>query len=1241
MWGQTVNLQKKRSLPDFDSRLQAASLEAPAVVRQNLAKEIVARRIADVESFVVSEQVARPGTRIVVSRQGLPQLYLRDGHALSAPSTREPEEIAKAFLREHAAVFPFAPGEVDQLSLTVKDVTQDATYLAFMQTLDGVPVFEGQIKFTLSAAGEVIQVGCGDVMPGLNLSTKPALSPDEAAEKAGASVGGKGTLSRAPELVIFPLDASTARLAWRVFMDVDPDGSHEILVDAEDGRLLYRHSLQVFDGAQCAQGQTPGACVWTKSPMQSARAWVPFPAGWIPVGGSVTTGNNADAYLDADGNDSPDNVNTAGMQIGRAYSPTQAFNFTFGDGTLGLDPRNYQAAAVTNLFYFLNMAHDHYYGLGFTEAAGNFQTDNFGRGGVGNDAVLGEAQYGGFTDNSSFSPKPDGTAPRLSMGLYTRSTSSHTDDLDADYAGQTAFHEYGHGVSNRLVGARVNMSCLYQVQSGAMGEGWSDYFAISYYNDPVYGYYQTQNATHGLRRQSYEGYTFTYEDIGNGANGYEVHDDGEIWAATLWDLRKSLGQAVTDQLVMNGLKSTPCNPSMTDARDAILSADQAANGGANRASIWAVFARHGMGYSASGSDGGVITGTVYNAAYDQPPDLQAARNPAITSTPPGVVGLGDSYSYPVTASNPNNGVLSFALSSGPAGMTIDSATGAIRWTAGFTGPQRVKVTVTDGKGGKVVHGYLLPVMTRLTAGAPMVISGTTGSAGLAYLDVPAGVPVLQVTLRGSTGDADLAVLDPDGHFAVSVRVGSTETLSFANPAQGLWEIEVDGYMAYSGVSLMAALVTPAPLAVNATLTGLSGVLGSETLYRITIPSGTAAFSVSTSGGAGDVDLYLRQGKPAVCQVALFAVVETCLYDLKSFNYGNADTITVTSPAVGDWYLDLSGYAAYSGVTLTTSTPGTLSITTPSPLPSGSAGAAYSQSLAASGGVPPYTWSITSGALPVGLALSSAGVIAGTPTTAGNYSFTVRVADSASAAATQTFSLTISGLPPTITTSSTLPSGFTGWTYSQTLAAAGGVPPYTWSITSGALPAGLALSSAGVIAGTPTAAGNYSFTVRVTDSASAAATQPFSLTVAAAPSLVRAGTLSHIAAGGDWDTTISLITTSSAPVAVRLVFHADDGSALSLPLSVTQQGVTQSVTTATLDRVINPKTTLVIDAGPGLASLVWGWADVLSSGAVSGFAIFRTKCPTCTASEGTVPLQSSFQSTLIVPYDNTANFVTGV
>jgi hypothetical protein len=142
------------------------------------------------------------------------------------------------------------------------------------------------------------------------------------------------------------------------------------------------------------------------------------------------------------------------------------------------------------------------------------------------------------------------------------------------------------------------------------------------------------------------------------------------------------------------------------------------------------------------------------------------------------------------------------------------------------------------------------------------------------------------------------------------------------------------------------------------------------------------------------------------------------------------------------------------------------------------------------------------------------------------------------------------------------------------------------------------------------------------------------------SLSRAGTLSHIAAGGYWDTTIWLINTSAAPVSVELDLHADDGSALSLPLEVAQQGATQSVTAAKLSRIIGSSTALMVETGQ-LNNIVTGWADVLSSGPVSGFAIFRTKCPACTASEGTVSLQGESQSTLIVPYDNTGGFITGV
>jgi hypothetical protein len=172
----------------------------------------------------------------------------------------------------------------------------------------------------------------------------------------------------------------------------------------------------------------------------------------------------------------------------------------------------------------------------------------------------------------------------------------------------------------------------------------------------------------------------------------------------------------------------------------------------------------------------------------------------------------------------------------------------------------------------------------------------------------------------------------------------------------------------------------------------------------------------------------------------------------------------------------------------------LSVTTSS-LPNGTMGVAYSQTLVATGGMTPYTWTITTGTLPAGLTLSSSGVISGTPTTAGGpTSVTCRVTDSASATATKSLSITINSSPPSITTSS-LWNGTVGVAYSQTMAATGGTSPYTWTITTGTLPLGLTLSSSGVISGTPTtASGQTSLTFKVTDSTGAVATKSLTITI---------------------------------------------------------------------------------------------------------------------------------------------------
>jgi len=161
----------------------------------------------------------------------------------------------------------------------------------------------------------------------------------------------------------------------------------------------------------------------------------------------------------------------------------------------------------------------------------------------------------------------------------------------------------------------------------------------------------------------------------------------------------------------------------------------------------------------------------------------------------------------------------------------------------------------------------------------------------------------------------------------------------------------------------------------------------------------------------------------------------------------------------------------------------VSITTSS-LPTAKLGVAYSKSLAATGGTAPYSWSLASGTLPAGLSLSSAGVISGTPTAQGTSNFTVRVTDSSNPAQSATKALSLSVVNPVkITTASALPAASVGVAYSTTLAAKGGTPPYTWSVTSGALPPGLSLSGSGVISGKPTTKGTFNFTVKVTDTSS--------------------------------------------------------------------------------------------------------------------------------------------------------------
>ncbi|WP_044797445.1 M36 family metallopeptidase [Bacillus cereus] len=431
-------------------------------------------------------------------------------------------------------------------------------------------------------------------------------------------------------LVIFPQYPAEARLAWRIVITLkETFEQYEIIVAANEkqsGEILLckgksshiraQGKVFEFNGGE-ERRMIPFPRPITDYPVKPVEG-LPndFPNDWVEEAGE-TRGNSTEALF-CDSNSSTIECSPGTDLKGEIIDGILTFNPPDAE-----DPGNDQK--VLNIFYFCNYMHDFFYLLGFTENEGNFQKVNFSGLGLEGDNVKAHAFSGPVYGTANMSTSVDGQSPIMRMGLVN-SSNRHT-AFDAD----VVFHEYTHGVTNRLVGGPMDHSSLDWPQSGGMGEAWSDYFALTIQNfssetEKVVTGSWVFNNSEGIRDFKYDDhFPDHFGKLGTGRYN-EVHNIGEIWCATLMYLNRRMvekfgkdkGYNLTWRIVIDSLKLSRSNPSFLDVRDDIFkalshlrAADKLSENDFKIAKYcaWQAFCKFGMGPNAR-SNGATLSGIV-------------------------------------------------------------------------------------------------------------------------------------------------------------------------------------------------------------------------------------------------------------------------------------------------------------------------------------------------------------------------------------------------------------------------------------------------------------------------------------------------------------------------------------------------------------------------------------------------------------------------------------------------------
>jgi hypothetical protein len=603
-------------------------------------------------------------------------------------------------------------------------------------------------------------------------------------------------------------------------------------------------SYRVF-GLPFESPTAPGA---THTLIENPAHPVASPFGWHDTTATsapdftITRGNNVHAYLDTNNSNSPD----PGSEPDGG--PSLLFDFVF-DPALEPSAGSNPQASVVSLFYWNNVTHDLLYVHGFDEPAGNFQVNNYGRGGAGGDDVRAEGQDGGGTNNANFFTPTDGNRPRMQMYNWSLTSPNRDGDFDAGIIA----HEYGHGWSIRLTGGPGNSSCLANQEQ--MGEGWSDFLSVVFTaqaadtrttNRGVGTYALGQPPTgNGIRPAPYNtdmainGYT--YADLPNMA---VPHGVGFVWNTMLWDLYWNLvdeygfnpnlyddwttgGNNLTLRLVSDGLKLQPCSPGFVDGRDAILAADQALTGGANQCLIWDAFARRGLGSSAiQGSTGSSTDGT---AAFDLPNSCLGLNADAASLN----VCQGETASFTVSAGAAFVDSIMLSAVGNPAPSTVSFLPNPIESGGSATATVDNTIAVAAGSYAFDVTGD----------------DGEVSDSVAMVLNVASEAPGAAVLLAPANGATEL---------------GLSPMLSWGAPAQGQsYLVEVATDAGFSNI-VVSDVVEADQLAL--------ANLGSATIYYWRVTAGNAC----GTGDISEVYSFGTEALPGDC--SLDQATETVLFE---------------------------------------------------------------------------------------------------------------------------------------------------------------------------------------------------------------------------------------------------------------------------------------------------------------------------------------------------------------------------